>query len=271
MPVDRLPAGVGDERRAGASSGARAPPAGRRSAGRVAACPAGKRSSSIASTVSCASFLLVPITPDGPRLIQPTTYSPRRRRSAAGSTTRPSIVRDHGAAARRTGRPAAAPRGSRPRGTPVRRRSSPAHPLLSRAARRPRPRPARCGQLDRRQAAVVAGVRAPAVRAGSAARSASASRWARARRSRAGSRRCARDVASACARSSSTARARSSSSASTITSASASSPSSSSSGLVNAAWAGPRRPTSDDLAHGAAREHRPGRGRRCRSARAPRG
>ena len=27
--------------------------------------------------VSCESFLLVPITPDGPRLIQPTTYSLR--------------------------------------------------------------------------------------------------------------------------------------------------------------------------------------------------
>ena len=35
------------------------------------------RSASRVSTVSAESFLLLPITPDGPRLIQPTTYSLR--------------------------------------------------------------------------------------------------------------------------------------------------------------------------------------------------
>ena len=42
-------------------------------------------SSRIRATVSAASFLLVPITPDGPRLIQPTQYSP-------GPTRPPSLA-----------------------------------------------------------------------------------------------------------------------------------------------------------------------------------
>ena len=41
------------------------------------------------STVSCASGLLVPMIPLGPRLIQPATYSPSRGWPVSGSVTRP--------------------------------------------------------------------------------------------------------------------------------------------------------------------------------------
>ena len=46
-------------------------------------------SSIIAVTVSTASGLLVPMTPLGPRLIQPATYKPGTGRDVAGSITRP--------------------------------------------------------------------------------------------------------------------------------------------------------------------------------------
>ena len=92
---------------------------------RVAAGAAGSlsrpacRSSTSCATVSVAHFLFVPITPDGPRLIQPTAYSPgaacrpprRRGRRRCGS----------GRGARRTGRRAAGARGSRSSGSRGRR------------------------------------------------------------------------------------------------------------------------------------------------------
>jgi hypothetical protein len=48
-------------------------------------------SATILATVSAASFLLVPITPLGPRLIHPTTYSPRRERPSSSQTRPPSL------------------------------------------------------------------------------------------------------------------------------------------------------------------------------------
>ena len=45
------------------------------------------------STVSAASGLLVPMTPVGPRLIQPAVYSPTTGRFVSGSSTRPLTFR----------------------------------------------------------------------------------------------------------------------------------------------------------------------------------
>ena len=67
-------------RRAPAGARGRTPRAPRRRSARGRAARPAARSSSSRSTVSLASFLLVPITPLGPRLAQPTTYSPRRTR-----------------------------------------------------------------------------------------------------------------------------------------------------------------------------------------------
>ena len=53
-------------------------------------------SCTIFATVSAASFLLVPITPLGPRLIQPTTYSPREREPVVAHAA--AIVADQAAA-----------------------------------------------------------------------------------------------------------------------------------------------------------------------------
>ena len=72
--VDRAPALPGDELRALLREELLAALAGSASSG-VLSLPA-SRSSRIRATVSVASFLLVPMTPDGPRLTQPTTYSP---------------------------------------------------------------------------------------------------------------------------------------------------------------------------------------------------
>ena len=59
---------------------------------------AGERRRSIASTVSWASFLFVPITPEGPRLIQPTTYSPGSGVAGRGVEHAAPVVGDHAAA-----------------------------------------------------------------------------------------------------------------------------------------------------------------------------
>ena len=83
-------------------------------------------------------------------------------------------------------------------------------------------------------------------RAGTGGRPASASRTAPVRRTRAAPRDCAREFVSVATG------VGSRSAGSTTTSAPASSPSSISSGFVKAAWAGPRRPTHDDLLHGRA-------------------
>ena len=56
------------------------------------------RSAKIASTVSWASFLLVPITPEGPRLIQPTTYSPGKGGAGGGVEDAAGVVGDGGGA-----------------------------------------------------------------------------------------------------------------------------------------------------------------------------
>src|SRR4051794_23243477 len=49
------------------------------------------RSSSSPATVSAAHFLFVPMTPDGPRLIQPTAYSPTRGVPSSSHTRPPSL------------------------------------------------------------------------------------------------------------------------------------------------------------------------------------
>ena len=70
--VDRLPPGLGDDADAALGRGARRSP---RQVRRPRSRPA-RASSSNSSTVSVASFLLVPITPVGPRLIQPVQKTP---------------------------------------------------------------------------------------------------------------------------------------------------------------------------------------------------
>ena len=106
--VDRLPALPGDGvGRALASQAAIASASGSAGAPSVPA----SASSTIRATVSAASFLLVPITPDGPRLIQPTAYSPRRAAPSSSQRGRPRCGSARGA--RRTGRRRAARRGSR--------------------------------------------------------------------------------------------------------------------------------------------------------------
>ena len=72
--VDRLPARVGHV--VGARSASSASSASRLGSAGSCSRPA-SRSPSSGSTVSWASRLLVPMIPVGPRLIQPTTYSPR--------------------------------------------------------------------------------------------------------------------------------------------------------------------------------------------------
>ena len=101
--VDRLPAGEGD--RVGLALGeqlldrdwsTRLAGSGTRPA---------SRSSKIESTVSWASFLLVPITPLGPRLIQPTAYWPGDLLAGLGVEHAAALVGDRRRGARRTGMP----------------------------------------------------------------------------------------------------------------------------------------------------------------------
>ena len=101
VAIDRGPALVGDELGLALAQ----QPLDRGGVGRGRACSGplvGPASAKIASTVSWASFLFVPITPEGPRLIQPTAYSPgqaaRRRIGLEDATT---VVGDHAASARR--------------------------------------------------------------------------------------------------------------------------------------------------------------------------
>ena len=92
--VDRLPAGVATRRRAGALRSGR-----RASRGRGRPAPAGgprRDPRARMSTVSWASRLLVPMMPVGPRLIQPTTYSPGS--GAVVTEDAAAVVRDHRAA-----------------------------------------------------------------------------------------------------------------------------------------------------------------------------
>ena len=112
MLVDRLPATPADDRRHTGSQPRLDRLAGRR---RRLGQPAAARSSSNRATVSAAHFLLVPMTPDGPRLIHPTAYSPVRS-VPSGSHTRPPSVR---ISPRRSSkeRPGAAGRGSRSSGS----------------------------------------------------------------------------------------------------------------------------------------------------------
>ena len=83
--VDRLPARVGDVLR----NALREPALHRGGIGRLARKPPASRSASRLSTVSWASFLFVPMTPEGPRLIQPTAYWPVTCRPLSGSLTLP--------------------------------------------------------------------------------------------------------------------------------------------------------------------------------------
>ena len=208
MAVDRLPAGVGDElglaraqqRLDGGGIGVAAVPA--RAAPEAPAPLLGRaRSASIASTVSCASFLFVPITPEGPRLIQPTTYSPASGRAGVGVEDAARRRWGSSPSARRRARPAAGCRDSRSRGTArpavIVSRSS----VASRAqARRRRRRRARCGRARRRRARPCSS--ASSATGESRKRSTTRLRLpvGRARRrSRAGSRRCAAQVMSASA------------------------------------------------------------------------
>ena len=106
-----------------------APPAAPRSPCRSAVAGAGRpragsRSSKRWSTVSWASFLLVPITPLGPRLIQPTAYWPSTWSPVSGSSDAAALVADDAAVARRTGRPRARCPCSRSSGRRGRTRSS---------------------------------------------------------------------------------------------------------------------------------------------------
>ena len=229
----------------------RSPPSRRRSRPRRRARPAARRpfprsrsdrrdgasppraSSSSRSTVSVASFLFVPITPLGPRLIQPAQYSrppPTLGRPRSGSG-RP-----------RTGLPAARPPGSRRSGRRSRTGSS--------RARRSAPREIRpassatsavAHDLDRLDA-VLAEDRNRRDAEAQTDRASARPAGARAAYSRSTStfRRAFVSVSSAASLAGSSSR----SAGSTITSASASSPSSFSSGVVNAAWAGPRRASS---------------------------
>ena len=94
--VDQLPVVVGDELRAAATAATRpassawsAPSRDRPRPGRRPAC----------RRCPAESFLLLPITPDGPRLIQPTTYSlrlPSIRPSVCGMVPGPLVERQPG-------------------------------------------------------------------------------------------------------------------------------------------------------------------------------
>ena len=85
--VDRLPARVGDV--VGLALGDQRLDRCRVRIRRVLAAGRARRSSRIISTVSWASFLLVPITPVGPRLIQPTQYWPPTWSPSGSCRTRP--------------------------------------------------------------------------------------------------------------------------------------------------------------------------------------
>ena len=166
--VDRLPALVGDVVRG--ALGEQLLDRGRIGVAAPEAIRPASTSSSRLSTVSWASFLLVPITPDGPRLIQPTAYWPGTCSPLSGSVTRPPSL---GITPRRSSN-----------GTPVqpdalvadrarrrgRTRSSRARRCRARGSRRTRPGRARCGR--RRSARPCRRPGSRRASAGSAARSA---------------------------------------------------------------------------------------------------
>ena len=90
--VEAPPVGVGDEERLACLHQRRAASASGCAGVKCAPCAT---SSSIAATVSTESGLLVPMTPLGPRLIQPDAYSPVTTRPRVGIEHAPLLVQDH--------------------------------------------------------------------------------------------------------------------------------------------------------------------------------
>ena len=195
VAVDRLPAVVGDELGLALAQQALDTPPGA-GAGGCSAVDGRRcreaRSASIASTVSWASFLFVPITPEGPRLIQPTTYSPGERLAAVGVEHAPALVGDHRRAlvegdARQRDAAVADRAKHEPGGDPSRARSVGSR--AQRAARRADELVA--DELDGAEAAVRVRLERGGREQEAQHDPLAAARGRRARRSRAGSRRCA--------------------------------------------------------------------------------